>query len=162
MWATGSQNTPNQALQQTGHANNACSCHYANFHVSRLLSFVFGLDDAFPGGSLSFSYGLRRNPLMARHESRRSRKADLSPVVGIAWYDSAQWIKLKQVAADAEQLNDTHEEWQRNAERAERRLSAEGMIPRRVPIDVDALVQWCRVQNKPVTGATRAEYTSRI
>jgi len=34
--------TPNQALQQTGHANDASSCHYANFRVSRLLSWLFG------------------------------------------------------------------------------------------------------------------------
>jgi len=100
---------------------------------------------------------------MARRESRRrSRKASISPVVGIAWYDSAQWAKLKQVAADAEQLDDTHEAWQRNVERTERELAAEGLILRRVPIDVDALVEWCRAQNKPVNGAARAEYTSRI
>ena len=34
--------TPNQALQQTGHANEGSARHYANLRVSRLLSFVFG------------------------------------------------------------------------------------------------------------------------
>jgi hypothetical protein len=100
---------------------------------------------------------------MTRRESRRrSRKTGLPLVVGIAWYDSTQWTKLKQIAADTEQLDDTHEEWQRNAERTERQLAADGMAVRRVPIDVDALVAWCRAQNKPVDGAARAEYTSRI
>jgi hypothetical protein len=100
---------------------------------------------------------------MTRRESRRrSRKTGLPPVVGIAWYDSTQWIKLKQIAADTEQLDNTHEEWKRNAERTERQLAADGMLVRRVPIDVDALVAWCRAQNKPVDGAARAEYTSRI
>ena len=100
---------------------------------------------------------------MARRESRRrTHKTGLTPVVGIAWYDSAQWTKLKQIAADTEQLDDTHEEWKRNVERTERQLAADGMVVRRVPIDVDALVAWCRSQNKPVDGASRAEYTSRI
>jgi hypothetical protein len=100
---------------------------------------------------------------MARRESqRRSRKTGVPPVVGIAWYDSVQWTKLKQIAADAEQLDDTHEKWMRNVERTERQLVAEGMIVRRVPIDIDALVAWCRAQNQPVNGAARAEYTSRI
>ena len=52
---------------------------------------------------------------MARRESRRpTRKTGVTPVVGIAWYYSAEWTKLKQIAADTEQLDDTHEEWKRN------------------------------------------------
>jgi len=83
-------------------------------------------------------------------------------VIGIAWYDPAQWTKLKQVAADAEQLEETREEWLRNVERTERKLTADGMVVRRVPIDVDALVAWCRGQNMPLDGAARAQYTSRM
>ncbi len=95
---------------------------------------------------------------MARRESRRpTHKTGLTPVVGIAWYDSAQWTKLKQIAADTEQLDNTHEEWKRNVEQTERQLAADGMVVRRVPIDVDALLAWCRAQNKPVDGAARAE-----
>jgi len=100
---------------------------------------------------------------MARREPRRrSRKNGLPPVVGIAWYDSTQWTKLKQIAADTEQLDDTHQEWKRNVEQMERQLAADGIVVRRVSIDVDALVAWCRAQSKPVDGAARAEYTSRI
>jgi hypothetical protein len=32
---------PNELLRQTGHANSVCSCHNANFRVSRLLSWLF-------------------------------------------------------------------------------------------------------------------------
>jgi hypothetical protein len=100
---------------------------------------------------------------MARREShRRFRKTGWSAVVGIAWYDAVQWTKLKQVAADADRLDDTHEEWQRNAQATERQVAAQRMIVRRVAIDVDALVAWCRAQNKPVNGAMRAEYTRRL
>jgi hypothetical protein len=100
---------------------------------------------------------------MPRHESRRrSRKTGLPAVVGIAWYDSVQWTKLKQIAADAQKLDDTHQDWQRNVEQTERQLAADGMVVRRVLIDVDALVVWCHAQNRPVNGAARAEYTSRM
>jgi len=37
---------PNQALQQTGHANDACARHNATFRVSRLLSLLFGEEEA--------------------------------------------------------------------------------------------------------------------
>jgi len=36
--------TPNQALQQTGHANDGSARLNGFFRVSRLLSFVFGED----------------------------------------------------------------------------------------------------------------------
>jgi len=100
--------------------------------------------------------------MAGRKSRRRPRKADAPRQIGIAWYDPVQWAKLKQVATDADQLDDTHEEWQRNAERLERELSAGGLAIRRVAIDVDALVEWCRGQNKPVDGAARAEYTTLI
>lgn len=71
-----------------------------------------------------------RNLPMARRESRRpTRKTGLTPVVGIAWYDSAQWTKLKQIAADTEQLDDTHEEWKRNVEQTKRQLAADRVPP---------------------------------
>jgi hypothetical protein len=93
---------------------------------------------------------------------RRSRAARPSLVAGIGWYDAAQWAKLKQVAQDAAELDESHEAWQRNAERTERELSRRGLLIRRVPIDVDALVAWCQARNKPVNGASRAEYTSEV
>jgi hypothetical protein len=83
-------------------------------------------------------------------------------LVGVAWYDPAEWSKLKQVASDAENLDDTYEAWQRNLERTERELSAKGLVVRRVLINVDALVEWCRAHNRAVNGAARAEYTSQI
>jgi hypothetical protein len=71
-------------------------------------------------------------------------------------------LKLKQLAADKDGLDETHEAWQRNAERSERALSRRGLLIRRVAIDVDALVLWCRARGKPVDGAARAEYTAEI
>jgi hypothetical protein len=38
------------------------------------------------------------------------------PLVRIAWYDAAQWAKLRQTAADAANLYESHETWQRHAE----------------------------------------------
>ncbi len=100
---------------------------------------------------------------MAQRNSRRrsGTKAPQFPV-GIAWYDATQWAKLNEIAADADRLDESHEAWQQNAERTLQQLSGEGLVIRRVPIDVDALVKWCRAHNKPIDGKARAEYTSMI
>jgi hypothetical protein len=41
-WPPAYQTAPNQALQQTGHANNANARHAGFSRVSRLLSWLFG------------------------------------------------------------------------------------------------------------------------
>jgi hypothetical protein len=100
---------------------------------------------------------------MARRASRRRSSTTGSPLlVGIGWYDATQWAKLKQVAADATDLDDSHADWQRNAEWTERELSQRGLHVRRVAIDVDALVAWCRERGKPINGDSRTEYTCEI
>ncbi len=83
-------------------------------------------------------------------------------VVGIGWYDATQWAKLKEVAADSDRLDKSHEAWQRSAERTAQELASQGLAVRRVPIDVDALIQWCRVHHKEIDGNARAEYTRLI
>ena len=47
-------------------------------------------------------------------------------------------------AADAANLDDSYETWQRHAERTEPELSPPGLLMRRVAIDLDALVAWSR------------------
>ena len=48
------------------------------------------------------------------------------------------------------------------AERTERELSRQGLVTCRVPIDVDALVEWCRARNAPVNGPSRSEYVAEF
>jgi hypothetical protein len=100
---------------------------------------------------------------MARRKSRRrSPAAGLPVIIGIAWYDAVQWAKLKQVAADPEFMDATHEDWRRGAEDLERKLRRLGTTARRVPIDVDALARWCRTQRKAVDANSRVEYVNEI
>jgi hypothetical protein len=79
---------------------------------------------------------------------------------GIAWYEAEQWEKLREIAADPEQLEDAHADWLRHAEQVERDLRRRGIIIRRIPIDLGALVAWCRRNNRPIDAAARAEFTS--
>jgi hypothetical protein len=95
---------------------------------------------------------------------RRSRgRPPAAPMdVAVGWYDAAQWAKLKQVAVDADQLDDSHEQWRRNAENLERGLRHKGIEIRRVPIDVDSLVAWCRARNRALDGEARSQYAAEL
>jgi hypothetical protein len=81
-------------------------------------------------------------------------------VVGVAWYRAEQWERLREVADDPERLEMPYEEWQQGAEEALQRLTKEGLDPIPVPVDVEALIQWCREHNRPIDGNTRAEYAA--
>jgi hypothetical protein len=83
-------------------------------------------------------------------------------VVGIGWYDRAQWTKLKQVAADADVLDDTYEDWLRGAERMEREVARPELTVRRVTVDVDSLLAWCADRQKRLDGAARSEYVTEL
>lgn len=98
---------------------------------------------------------------MAKRRSHgRPRPAPTNVAVG--WYDAAQWAKLKQVAVDADNLDDSFEAWERNAEGFERALRQKGIEIRRVHIDVDALLAWCQSRNKKIDGKARSEYAAQL
>ena len=98
---------------------------------------------------------------MAKRPTRARSRAN-PPAVAFAWYDAAQWAKLKQLAADADNLDDTHEAWQRNAENVERQLRRRGLVVRRVWVDVDALAAWCQARQKPLNGASRSAFAAEV
>jgi len=80
----------------------------------------------------------------------------------IGWYDRTQWAKLKQVAVDGDELDDTYEDWLRNAERLERNLTREGFTVRRVAVNVDSLLAWCITQRIGLNAEARSKYAAEL
>ncbi len=100
--------------------------------------------------------------MASRKPKKRPRKSSPSMVVGIGWYDPAEWAKLKSIAADSDKLDDTYEDWLSGAERAERELARRDLVVRRVPVNIDALVAWCAARQKAVDGSARAKYVQEL
>jgi hypothetical protein len=65
--------------------------------------------------------------------------------------------RLRKLADDPEKLDETYEEWERGALRALQQLHSAGQAVRKVPIDIDALLSWCRSRSRPLDGAARAQ-----
>ena len=76
-------------------------------------------------------------------------------------YNAESWQKMRAAAADGEHL---HEEFERfdkaNRERFEVHSSA-GHLVEMVPIDVDALIAWCRSERIPLDSKARHQFTMR-
>lgn len=50
--------------------------------------------------------------------------------------------------------------WLSAAQKAEVDLGARDVVVERVPVDVDAVADWCRRQGRPFNGAARAEFVT--
>ena len=95
---------------------------------------------------------------------RRRMRFDIArdAELGLAWYTREAWEHLRKLADDREALDDTFEDWERGALAAIRDLATVGRQIRKVPIDVDALVSWCRERNCRNDSAARAEYVTHL
>lgn len=82
-------------------------------------------------------------------------------VVGVAWFRPEQWPRLREVSADADLLELTHAEWLIHATRTLKRLRKTGIDARKVPVDVEKLLEWCEGKHRPVDGSARADYAAR-
>jgi len=95
------------------------------------------------------------------HLRKRSRiTSDVQ--VGLAWYSREAWERLREVADDGQALDETYEAWERGALTTIRDLESVGRQIRRVPIDIDALIAWCRERNRRIDTAARAEYATYL
>jgi len=95
---------------------------------------------------------------------RRRKRLRVAPdaALGLAWYSREAWERLRAVADDAQALDDSYEDWERQALGTVRDLESLGRKIRKVPIDIDALLAWCREHHRRNDIKARAEYVSEL
>lgn len=99
---------------------------------------------------------------MSRRRRREQFQIADDAQLGLAWYSREAWERLRQVANDVHALDDTYEDWERGALRALRDLESAGCQIRKVHIDIDALLAWCRERHRRLDSAARAEYVADL
>ena len=83
-------------------------------------------------------------------------------VVAVAWYSPDQWQRLLEVSADADLLEKTHEEWLVAAQQAFDEIVASGVVPIKVPIEIQDLIDWCHDRNMFIDAQARADYVIKV
>jgi len=86
--------------------------------------------------------------------------SDGDSVTGIAWYRRDQWARLRELAADAEKLEESYQGWLAGAQKTLIGLTLAGVNVRRVDVDLDELVRWCRCEGRPLDSPVRAAFTA--
>ena len=99
----------------------------------------------------------------AQSRSTRTRRKDpmgkSDTLVGIAWYRPDQWSRLLRLSIDGDELEASYEEWVAEAQQTMAQMTAAGMSARRVDIDLDDLLRWCRDNARPLDAKARSAYT---
>jgi hypothetical protein len=83
-------------------------------------------------------------------------------VIGLSWFQPEQWERLIEISEDRDALDDSYEDWRKNANNTIQKINALGKHIQRVKIDLDELLHWCEQKNEPVNGASRAEFVAFI
>jgi len=94
-----------------------------------------------------------------KHKSSE-RPGSTGMVSGVAWYRAEQWPRLLEVSVDRSDLERTYDEWQAMATKGLAELARAGVWARKIDVDVDEMVEWCRTEGRPVDGAARAAFVA--
>jgi len=81
-------------------------------------------------------------------------------VVGFAWYRPAQWQRVRDISTDADDLEDTYEEWLRLAEAKFAELKAGGLRVEKVDVDSERLILWCNERGLEMNAQARSRYAA--
>lgn len=79
---------------------------------------------------------------------------------GLVYFTQQEYARLLVVAADADTLEATWEEWLQNREEAKFNLALTGIAVVDVPVEVDELLKYCLQKNAPLDSNARAGYVA--
>ncbi len=83
-------------------------------------------------------------------------------VYSFAWFQPNEWHHLKEIIDDPSSLDDTYEEWRKNAESAIGELRANGQTVKKISIKISELLTWCESKGIKPDGKARSEYAALL
>jgi hypothetical protein len=95
-----------------------------------------------------------------RIKKRRKIKEKARIAAGVAWYRRDQWPRLLEVAADADELEETYEGWLQMADERFNTFKVPGVLLKKIDVDVEELIAWCAERGRPVDGSARSEFVA--
>jgi hypothetical protein len=98
---------------------------------------------------------------MRTKKSREPKASDQRrSLLGVAWYRQEQWGRLLEISSDRDELENTYEGWEANAEASLPKLTGQGIVPLKIDIDVEELLLRCNSRKCPVDGDARSLFTA--
>ena len=96
-----------------------------------------------------------------RRINRYSETSKLS-VVGVPWYDTDEWKKIKKICEDPESLHASYQQWLSYADKATIALLRRGKPFERVKIVAQDYVKWCDKNKVRKNRRSRIKYAQYL
>ena len=81
-------------------------------------------------------------------------------ITGVAWYRPEQWLRLREVSEDVDNLEETYDAWLQTAERMIRAGVPANVVVEKIDIDVEEVLAWCNQLGLPMNAASRSRFVS--
>ena len=82
--------------------------------------------------------------------------------IGVCWYKEEQWERLKEIVVDPENIEETYQQWRKDAEKTLIELKANGVNIKKVSVDTEEMLIWANEQGRPLDGEARSEYAANL
>lgn len=83
-------------------------------------------------------------------------------VYSFAWYQRDDWQLLKESVEDPDTLDDSYEEWRKNANKTISDFKSSGQQVVKISVNVAELLDWCRNKGVAPNGKARSEYAAYL
>lgn len=83
-------------------------------------------------------------------------------IYSFAWFQPKEWQCLKETVEDPSTLDDTYEEWRKNADKVIGEFRANGQQVRKISIKIDELLAWCEANGMKPESKARSEYAAFV
>jgi hypothetical protein len=93
----------------------------------------------------------------AMKDSTRSQD---KPVVAIVWYRPEQWQRVRDIAADSDEFENSYVEWLQLAEEKAKELKGRGLRVEKVDLDSEKLILWCNERGLENDAKARSLYAA--
>ncbi len=82
-------------------------------------------------------------------------------IIGVGWYKKSDWLRIRELSEDKEEMHDCYEDWKQTAKEEMKRMQQQGCKTRKVSVTAVEFFLWCEKQDRPVNGESRSEYITR-
>ena len=87
---------------------------------------------------------------------------DQQIIYSFAWFQPEEWQKLKETVDDPETLDDSYQEWRKNAEETISEIRAAGHKVQKTSIKISKLLDWCASKGYKPNSKARSEYAAYL
>ena len=89
-----------------------------------------------------------------------STQSENQPVVPIVWYRPEQWQRVRDIAVDSDEFENSYVEWLQLAEERARELKGRGLRVEKVDLDSEKLILWCNERGLENDAKARSQYAA--